>query len=34
MPSQPASKIHFIVEWGGTNISFSEITGLDMEYEV
>lgn len=34
MPNYPASKIHFQVEWGGSRISFSEIKGLEMEYEV
>lgn len=30
----PLPKFHFSVEWGGTNIGFTEVTGLDMEREV
>lgn len=29
----PLSKFHFKVEWGGTNISFTEVTGLTVETE-
>jgi phage tail-like protein len=34
MAEYPLPKFHFQVEWGGTKIGFSEITGLDMEIEV
>lgn len=27
-------KFHFQVEWGGTNIGFTEVSGLDVETEV
>nr|WP_136251112.1 phage tail protein [Ningiella ruwaisensis] len=30
----PLPKFHFQVEWGGTSIAFTEITGLDCETEV
>lgn len=30
----PLSKFHFQVEWGGTKIGFTEISGLDSELEV
>lgn len=30
----PLSRFHFNVEWGGAKISFTEITGLDMQVEV
>ena len=30
----PLPKFHFLVEWGGQSISFSEVTGLDVETEV
>ncbi|WP_432695148.1 phage tail protein [Marinobacterium sp. YM272] len=30
----PLPKFHFLVEWGGQSISFSEVSGLDMETEV
>lgn len=29
----PLPKFHFQVEWGGTRIGFSEVTGLDMQVE-
>jgi phage tail-like protein len=29
----PLSKFHFQVEWGGTNIGFQEVSGLDKEIE-
>jgi len=32
--SYPLSKFHFRVEWGGTNIGFTEVSGLDVETEV
>lgn len=30
----PLPKFHFLVEWGGQSISFSEVSGLDVETEV
>ena len=34
MPSTyPLPKFHFQVEWGGSRIGFSEVTGLDMQVE-
>jgi len=30
----PLPKFHFVVEWGGTRIGFTEISGLDFETEV
>ena len=30
----PLPKFHFQVEWGGTRIGFTEISGLDFETEV
>lgn len=27
----PLPGFHFMVEWGGTNVGFSEVTGLNME---
>jgi phage tail-like protein len=32
--SYPLPKFHFRVEWGGTNIGFSEISGLNVENKV
>jgi len=34
MADYPLPKFHFQVEWGGTKIAFSEVTGLDAEIEV
>ncbi|MGV3609520.1 MAG: phage tail protein [Fluviicola sp.] len=34
MAQYPLSKFHFQVEWGGTKIGFTEISGLDSEVEV
>ena len=34
MATYPLSKFHFQVEWGGTKIGFTEISGLDSEVEV
>jgi phage tail-like protein len=34
MSNFPLLKFHFIVEWGGERIGFSEVTGLDLESEV
>lgn len=30
----PLVKFHFSVEWGGTNIGFTEVSGLDIETQV
>ena len=30
----PIPRYHFQVDWGGAKISFSEITGLDMQVEL
>jgi len=29
----PLPKFHFLVEWGGSRVGFSEVTGLDMQAE-
>lgn len=29
----PLPKFHFIVEWGGTRVGFTEVTGLDIQIE-
>jgi phage tail-like protein len=34
MAEYPLPKFHFQVEWGGTKIAFTEVTGLDAEIEV
>ncbi|MCB0575234.1 MAG: phage tail protein [Saprospiraceae bacterium] len=34
MADYPLPKFHFRVEWGGTNIGFTEVTGLSVETEV
>lgn len=34
MEKYPLPKFHFSVEWGGTTIGFSEVSGLDVETEV
>jgi phage tail-like protein len=34
MAEYPLPKFHFLVDWGGTNISFTEVTGLEVETEV
>jgi len=34
MADYPLSKFHFQVEWGGTKIGFTEVSGLDAETEV
>lgn len=34
MSSYPVAKFHFQVEWGGTKIGFTEVSGLDVETEV
>lgn len=34
MANYPLPKFHFQVDWGGTNIGFTEVSGLDVETEV
>lgn len=34
METYPLVKFHFQVEWGGTKIGFTEVTGLDVENEL
>jgi phage tail-like protein len=34
MAEYPIPKFHFQVEWGGTKIGFTEVSGLDVETEV
>ncbi|MES2555169.1 MAG: phage tail protein [Bacteroidota bacterium] len=34
MANYPLPKFHFLVEWGGTKIGFTEVSGLDVETEV
>lgn len=34
MSNYPLPKFHFQVEWGGTKIGFTEVSGLDVETEV
>lgn len=34
MAEYPMPKFHFQVEWGGTLIGFTEVSGLDVETEV
>lgn len=34
MANYPLPKFHFQVEWGGSRIGFSEVSGLDVETEV
>ena len=29
----PLPKFHFVVEWGGKRLGFTEVTGLDMQVE-
>lgn len=33
-PKYPLPKFHFQVQWGGTRIGFTEVSGLDSETEV
>jgi phage tail-like protein len=33
MATYPLPKFHFIVDWGGTRVGFTEVTGLDMQVE-
>ncbi len=30
----PLVKFHFLVDWGGTNVGFTEVSGLDIETEL
>ncbi|ATL48380.1 phage tail protein [Chitinophaga caeni] len=34
MANYPLPKFHFLVEWGGTRIGFTEVSGLSLETEV
>ena len=34
MNEYPLTRFHFLVEWGGSNIGFSEVSGLDFTTEV
>lgn len=34
MTDYPLPKFHFQVDWGGTRIGFTEVSGLDVETEV
>ena len=34
MANYPLPKFHFLVEWGGSRIGFTEVTGLTIETEV
>ena len=34
MANYPLPKFHFEVDWGGTKIGFTEVTGLDKQAEV
>ena len=34
MTDYPLVKFHFSVDWGGTKIGFTEVSGLDVETEV
>jgi phage tail-like protein len=29
----PLAKFHFVVEWGGSRVGFTEVTGLDIQVE-
>ena len=33
MPDYPLPKFHFQVQWGGTKIGFTEVTGLEVTTE-
>lgn len=33
MAQYPLPKFHFLVQWGGVRIGFTEVTGLDMQIE-
>ncbi|MDI1257355.1 MAG: phage tail protein [Flavobacterium sp.] len=34
MSAYPLAKFHFTVDWGGTNISFTEVSGLEISTDV
>ena len=34
MAEYPLPKFHFVVEWGGTKIGFTEVSGMEVETEV
>ncbi len=34
MAGYPLSKYHFIVDWGGTQMNFTEVSGLSFEFTV
>ncbi len=34
MAEYPLPKFHFTVEWGGTRLGFTEVSGLDVETEI
>jgi phage tail-like protein len=34
MPDYPLVSFHFLVQWGGTRMGFSEVSGLELETEV
>jgi hypothetical protein len=34
MANYPIPKFHFRVEWGGTNIGFSEVSGMNIENKI
>lgn len=34
MTEYPLTRFHFVVDWGGTNIGFSEVSGLDFTTEM
>ena len=33
MATYPLPKFHFLVQWGGARIGFTEVTGLDIQIE-
>jgi phage tail-like protein len=34
MAQYPLPKFHFLLDWGGTRVGFTEVTGLDSQVEV
>src|SRR5215207_853928 len=34
MANYPLPKFHYVVEWGGSRVGFTEVTGLTVENEV
>ena len=34
MAEYPLPKFHFLVEWGGSKVGFTEVSGLDVETEM